>query len=314
MKQINHQVASSKCQVSRLATCYLLLVTCSLLLAACTSVIQVSVPNGSQLLVVDAFLDNSYTPQKVRLTFNASYFSNVPTPPVLGATVSLSDLTNSKTYTFTPDGNGNYIYYPIFNDSMTQVHHKYQLTISYNNNTYTALSTLNRTTPVDSIIFRNSGRDEKGTDPPSDTTKPRKFFPLVIAKDSTGKTPDYYWMKVFNNGAFYNQSSQINAFQDGGYQGTDGYPFLPPVAFFGLTNDNNPIYRNDVCTVEIYSINENTLSYLGQLRTQLTNSQNGLFAVTPQNVKTNIQQVSGTLPASGWFNIGAISSKSAIAK
>lgn len=299
MKRLSHYIS------------YVLIITTFI---SCTSVIQVTVPNGKQELVVDAFLDNSSNPQTVRLTFNANYFSGTSTPAVLGATVTLTDLTNTKTYSFTPDGNGNYIYTPIFNDSMAQVHHKYQLNISYDGNKYIALSTLKRTAVIDSILFRNSPRDAKGTDAPGDTSNPRKFYPYVFAKDSTGPIPDYYWLKIYKNGVFYNQPGQLNSFQDAGYPGTDGYFFLPPVAFQGLTSSDNRIYRNDVCTAEVYSIDSDTYGFLSQMQTQLTNSQSGLFAVTPQNVKTNIQQIGGTLSALGWFNIGAISSKSIVAK
>ncbi len=295
-------------------TYHLSLIICSLLLlSSCTSVIQVTVPTGSQLVVVDAFLDNSSNPQTVRLTFNANYFSNVPTPPVLGAIVTLNDLNNAKTYSFTPDGNGNYIYTPGINDSMAQEHHKYQLNISYNGNTYNALSTMNRTMAVDNITFRVSAEDYANNYPLSDTTNPRKFFPYVHAKDSAGPISDYYWLKVFNNGAFYNQPAQLIVFQDGGYQGDNGDSLIAPFAFQNLTNSNNPLYRNDVCMVQIYSINSNTFEFLTQMKTQMTNSQAGLFAVTPQNVKTNIQQISGTQQAIGWFNMGMVSSKSVIA-
>ena len=286
---------------------------CSLVLvSSCTSIIQVDVPKGATLVVVDAFINNKPEAQKVRLTTTADYFSNTATPPLLGATVTLNDLTNNTTYTFTPDGNGNYVYTPLLNDSMATVTHKYQLNILYNGNNYFALSTLNRTTKVDTIVFRSSGRDYAGHYP-NDTTTPRRFYPLVVTFDAIG-AGDYYWLKVYNNGVFYNQPNQLKAFPDGGYTGTDGLLLNANFAFRGLTSSENPIYRYDVCTVEILSINKDTYSYLDQLQTQLTNSQNGLFAVTPQNVKTNIQQTTGTQKAIGWFNMGAISSKSQIAK
>ncbi|MFI5141883.1 MAG: DUF4249 family protein, partial [Bacteroidia bacterium] len=281
--------------------------------SSCTNVIQVSVPTASStLVVVDAFINNKPEVQKVRLTTTADYFSNATTPPVLGATVTLNDLTNNLTYTFTSDGNGNYIYTPLVNDSMAIVTHKYQLNVSYNGNNYFALSTLNRTIPVDSIAFRSSVRDWQNSYP-NDTTSPRRFFPLVIAFDAKG-AKDYYWLRVYKNGVFYNGPNQLKNFQDGGYDGTDGFPINPQFSFFQLTSDDNPIYRYDVCTVEILSIDKNTNDYLGQLQTQLTNSQSGLFAVTPENIKTNIQQTTGAQKAIGWFNMGASSSKSQIAK
>ena len=303
---------------SRLANLIFKLLNCliiTLAASSCTQVVQITVPNGTKEVVVDAFIDNSTKPQKVRLTFNDNYFSNVPTSPVLGATVSLNDLTNAKTYTFTPDGNGNYIYTPLpVNDSMAQVGHKYQLNIAYDGNTYIALSTLKRTTKVDTIFFRGTRNDPYGQRPASDTSSPRRFYPFVLAVDIPGPVSDYYWLKVYKNGVWYNQSAQIDVFQDGGNVGFDGQPFIVPAAFLNLTSSDNPIYRNDVCTVDIYSINENTFEFMTQLQSQLSNAQSGLFALTPQNVKTNIQQSSGTLPAIGWFNIGAVSSKSVVAK
>ena len=285
-----------------------------LLIVSCTKVITVDVPSsGTKLVVVDAFISNSSDTQKVRLTTTADYFSNTATPPLLGATITLNDLTNAITYTFTPDGKGNYYYVPLANDSMAQITHKYQLNISANGNTYMALSTLNQTTVVDTIAFRSTGRDFSNQYPNDTTTPKRRFYPAFIAKDIAG-ADNYYWVKVYNNGIFYNQPKQMDFFQDAGYQGTDGDIFLPPVCFFQLTSDDNPIHRYDVCTIKILSINKDTYSFLNQLQTQLTNSQSGLFAVTPQNVKTNIQQTVGTQKAIGWFNMGAISAKSQVAK
>ncbi|MEO8761835.1 MAG: DUF4249 family protein, partial [Bacteroidia bacterium] len=287
-------------------TINLLIASCILLLVvSCTQVIKVDVPSGSKLVVVDAFINNSSDTQKVRLTTTADYFSNAPTPALLGATVTLNDLNNAITYTFTPDGNGNYYYVPAVNDSMAQITHKYQLNISTNGNVYTALSTLNRTTVVDSILFRSTARDVDNQYPNDTTTPKRRFYPLLVAKDIAGAA-DYYWVKVYKNGVFYNQPNQMDFFQDAGFNGTDGYPFLAPVAFLQLTSSDNPIYRYDVCTITILSINKDTYGFLTQLNAQLTNAQSGLFAVTPQNVKTNIQQTSGTQKAIGWFNMGAI--------
>jgi hypothetical protein len=283
-----------------------------LIITSCSSVIQVSVPTGSKQLVVDAFLDNSAKPQVVRLTFNANYFSEVPTPPVIGANVSISDLNNNTTYTFTPDGNGNYVYTPILNDSLAQENHKYQLNIAYNGNSYMATSTIYPTIPIDTILFTNS-LIKQNTIPNGDTTNPRSFYPILKAKDIQG-VGNYYWIKTFKNGVFYNQPAQMNYFEDSGDFSPDGDSLGVPGNSFGLIDNNKPFYRGDICTIEIYSINENTNDFLFQLQTQMTNSQSGLFAVTPQNVKTNILQISGTQPAIGWFNMAAVKSKSVVAK
>lgn len=283
-------------------------------ITSCTSIIQVTVPNGATLIVIDAFLDNSSKPQTVRITTSANYFSEVATPSVLGATVGLTDLTNSKTYTFTPDGKGNYIYTPVANDTMGYVNHKYQLNVSYNGNVYNAVSTLFPTIPVDTILFRISQTDIGGKLPLSDTTNPRKYFPDLVAVDIPVQN-NYYWVKVYKNGVFYNQPAQMDFFENsGGVFGINGDTIQPPNNFFGLIDNDHPYYRGDTCLIQIYSTDANTNDFLGQLQTQMTNSQAGLFAVTPQNVKTNMQQTSGTQQAIGWFNIGAIMSKSVVAR
>lgn len=278
-------------------------------LSSCKDVIQIKLDKGDKLLVVDAFLDNSKGAQTVRLTYTDDYFSNTSTPPVLGASVTLNDLNNAATYTFTPDGNGNYVYTAQVNDSMAQVGHNYQLTVSFNGTTYTALSKLNRTTTIDTIVFF---RKKAG---PADTNQlPKKYFPYLRARDAAGGV-DYYWIKTYKNDIFYNGPSQLNAVQDAGGTGTDGLYFIPPVAFFALTPDNDPCFYGDKCTIKIYSINSDTYDFLDQMRTQMNNAQAGLFAVTPQNVRSNIKIASGGgMKAIGWFNMGAVSVKSVIAK
>jgi hypothetical protein len=197
---------------------------------------------------------------------------------------------------------------------MGYVNHKYQLNVSYSGNTYIALSTLNPTIPVDTILFRRTKTDIQGTTALSDTTNPRQYFPLMIAYDPKGQN-NYFWVKAYKNGVFYNQPGQMNFFENaGGAFGVQGGFIQPPNDFFGLIDNTNPYHRGDTCLLEIYSTDANTQGFLGQLQTQMTNAQSGLFAVTPQNVQTNVQQTSGTQPAIGWFNMAAVMSKSVVAR
>jgi len=279
----------------------------TIVFSSCIDVIQVDLKTGSTLLVVDAFVNNLPSTQTVRLTYTAPYFNNTATPPVLGAAVSITDLTNAKTYTFTPDGNGNYLYTPQLNDSMAQVNHNYQLTVSFNGTNYTSTTKLNRTTKIDSIIFTNSRRGFSNH--PADTTNPRRFYPNLLAKDAPGGI-DYYWIKIYKNNVFYNTPRLLNVTQDNG-GGQDGGFFIYPVAS-GLVSD--PLYRLDVCKIEINSITAQTYDFLSQMQTQMTNAQSGLFAITPENVKTNISVSSGSgMKAIGWFSMSATSSKTRMA-
>lgn len=278
-----------------------------LVLSACTTVIKVDVPQGSKFVVVDAFIDDKPQPQKVRLTFTADYFSNQPTPPVLGAGVSLNDLSNNKTYTFTPDNNGNYFYTPLSGDTMMRVGHQYQLTVSYNGNTYFAFSTLNRTTTIDSVRFTGN------IDPTSTHGDTGRYHPLLFARDAPGAT-DYYWLKIYKNGQRYELPDGIDISQDAGGVNTDGQEFDDPVAKYFIYPHDSVFHYGQLCTIEVLSVNANTYDYLLQLNLQLTNSQAGLFAVTPENVRTNIQQSAGTQKAIGWFNMGSSVSKTESAR
>lgn len=258
--------------------------------------------------MVDAFLNNSGAAQKVRLTTTAEYFSNAPTPAVLGATVSLTDLTANKTFNFVGDGFGNYAYIPQAGDTLGRIGHNYQLNITYNGGTYMALSALNRTGIIDTILLKKSKYGFEDS-----TATPTKYYPYLIARDAPGAT-DYYWIKTYRNGVFYNGPAQLNVVRDGGGSGTDGLYIIPPHAFFVLTPDDEPIYSFDACTIEMYSITKDTYDFLLQMETQMNNAQSGLFATAPENVRTNISKTSGGgLGAIGWFNMGAVAGKTVIA-
>jgi len=277
------------------------------ILFSCEKVIDVDVPEGETLLVVDAWINNESVEQTIRLTTTAPVFSNTRTPVATGATVSLKDLNTGKIYRFNEsDGSGNYTFKPFDTDSFNIVGHKYELSITYNGNNYTAVSVSNETTVVDTVAFQkltNFG----------DTTV-RGYAPWLFGKDIAGEK-NYYWIKSYKNGVFFNQTNSINIAEDaGGSSGTDGLCFIPPVAYFSVVPFDEPLKLNDLFTVEVYSINKESFEYLFQLTTQVNNSQAGLFAVTPENLRTNIIPKNGSPRALGWFNIGKSSRRTFICK
>jgi hypothetical protein len=192
---------------------------------------------------------------------------------------------------------------------MSQIGHMYQLNVAYNGIAYAAVSKLNRTTTVDTILFK---RKKGGGEDTSAT--PKHYYPYLIAQDAPGAT-DYYWIRTYKNGVFYNRPGELNVVQDAGGTGTDGLFFIPPNAFFQLTGNSDAPERFDQVTIEIYSINSDTYDFWLQMQTQMSNSQAGLFATAPENVRTNIRNTSGYgMKSIGWFNIGASSSKSVYAQ
>jgi len=129
----------------------------SLFLFSCEDVIDVDVPNAPPRLVIDAginwFKNTSGSNQTIKLTLSAPYF-DIEIPPATGAQVSISD-TNNNVFTFIEDidNPGNYnnnVFIPVLNA-------KYDLTISYENEIYTATETLKPVISIDFIEQKNDG-------------------------------------------------------------------------------------------------------------------------------------------------------------
>lgn len=279
-------------------------------LVSCTDTIKIDLPEGETLLVVDAFLTDQQSIQTIKLTTTSPYFSNVNCTAVVGANVLLTDLINGKTYTFSDLGTGNYSFSPTVIDSFGIINHTFRLDVNWAGMSYFANSKLNRTSPIDTIVFIAD------KDPITGVPKPDPDYrPYIFANDQdNGK--DYYWIKTYKNGVYFNDPANINVVEDAGGTGTDGLSFIPPNAYLNVTprDESFKIINGipDNCTTEIYAINADTYLFLLQAQSQMTNSSSGLFAVTPENVKTNIMPLGNSTKAIGWFNIGAIKSKNAL--
>jgi hypothetical protein len=263
--------------------------------ASCEDVIQIKLDEGSKLLVIDAFINDMRVDQKVRLTYTDSYFSGQNPPPVTNGVVVLKDISANKNYTFTNMGNGDYTYSITTVDTIAFLNHNYELNVIYDGKTYTSYGKQKRTTKVDSISaqFREKNAfTEEG------------YYCKFWAFDPPGPEPDYYWIKAFKNGIMFNKGSQINLAFDGAYSaGADGFIFIPPIAE-AITPFGDLYEYGDVCRVEIHSISKEAYFFLLQVQQQTTNS--GLFATTPENVKTNINTPEGATKAIGWFNISSV--------
>lgn len=269
-----------------------------LVFASCEDVIQVKLDEGSKHLVVDAFINDLRTDQKVRLTFTDAYFSGQNPPPVTNASVVLKDLTANKTYTFINNSNGDYVYSLTPTDTISYINHLYLLEVTYSGYTYTSMTNQYRTTTIDSI----------GVEFQEKTSFQQEGYKCTMwGRDVPGPIIDYYWIKAYRNDTLFNTGSQINlAVNAANGAGADGFIFSPPIAE-GITPFGEIYKLNDKCRVEIHSISPETFNFLSQVISQTTNS--GLFATTPENVKTNIITPPNTkLKAIGWFNMASVSS------
>lgn len=268
----------------------------SIVFTSCEDVIQVELDKGEDLVVIDAFINGNKTNQKVRLTYTDDYFSSKNPPAIIGATVKLTDLSNGKIYNFTDINNGDYIYTPTASDTIVHWFHNYKLDVTYNGKTYSSVTESNRTAKLDSI----SAKYEDGS---SIFASEPGYYCVLWARDLPGPKSDYYWVKTSKNGIPFNKSNQINIAIDGtngSVPSGDTLLFTPPI-ITNVTPFGEVYELGDSCSVEIHAITKETYFFLLQVINQTNNS--GLFATTPENVKTNIITPDGATKAIGWFSV-----------
>jgi hypothetical protein len=290
-----------------------LFVLCSLILtfSSCQDVVQVKLDEGSKLYVIDAFINNLRGDQVVKITSNSNYFSSTDPSGISGANVVLVDLTDNKQYNFIHSNGGRYVYSLGNTDTIAKVGHEYKLMVEINGDMYLATSKQKRPASIDSIgVELNDGSFAFG--PPAnknDTT----FNCILYAKDKADGIPDYYWIKTFRNDTLFSDPSDINLNIDGtGGEITtatvDSLEFTPPSTLLGFKSYR----RNDRCRVEVHSIMKDTYNFFVQAQAQIGNG--GLFATTPENVKTNLVSPEGKPKAVGWFSVSSVAMKNVLVK
>ncbi len=279
------------------------------ILNSCTDVVQIKLDEGSKLYVIDAFVNDLRISQTIKVVTNDSYFSNRDAPAVPNANVVLTDLTGNIQYNFNYTSNGNYVYNLSPADTIAKTNHQYKLDVTIDGVVYTSMATQKRSAIIDSIS--SLPNDGGGFGPPS---KNSTFFCLLNARDIADNNPDYYWIKTFRNDTLFNGSADINVCIDGtGGIVTDApnntVEFTPPAIFLGFKQ-----YKKlDICKVEIHSTSRETYFFFVQALGQITNG--GLFATTPENVKTNITTPSGAkTKAVGWFNMATVAVQTKVVK
>jgi len=123
---------------------------------SCQDVIEVELDSIEPRLVIDASLnwikDTPGNSQYIQLTLTAPFFDN-NIPPATGATVFVTDL-NDNTFNFIEQENSG-IY--INNSFIPVINGEYNLTIIYNDETYTATENLIPTTPITRVEQKNDG-------------------------------------------------------------------------------------------------------------------------------------------------------------
>jgi hypothetical protein len=275
-----------------------------ILFASCQDKIQIEMDQKEKVLTVDAFLNNLRQDQTIRLTYTDSYFSGKTPPALLGAMVTVKDVTENKIYNFSDAHDGNYTYNLLETDTIIYTNHIYQLNIKYNNYEYSATTTCKRSSKIDSVFFEYK---EAGNSMGKDSKAGNILH--LNASDATGPIPDFYWIKIYKNGKFYGRPENIQLPSFGNNNEFDGFFFIDNVwSTSGPDGPIDPCVSGDKARLEICGISNEAYNFLSLGQKMSNNS--GLFATTPVNLPTNISPLDKSYPkAVGVFNVGNVTFK-----
>jgi hypothetical protein len=279
----------------------LVLLTLLIFTTSCQDKVQIKLDEKGKVLCVDAFLNNLRQNPKIRLTYTDSYFSGKTPPALVGANITVKDLTANKTYTFIDNSDGNYTYNLALTDTIIFSNHTYQLDVKYNSYEYKSITNCIQAATVDSLYFEYK---EANTSAGNNAKAGNRL--RLIAADIIGPSSNFYWVKIFKNGKFYGRPENIQLEFFGNNGEFDGQLFFEEKwATSGPDGDVDPCITGDVARLEIHGISREAYDFF-QLGIQMSNN-GGLFAGTPVNLPTNISRADKSYPkVVGMFSVSDV--------
>lgn len=231
-----------------------------LLFCSCQKVVNLKLNTVPPQIVIQGEITDSGGPYAITINQSVDFYASNTFPPVSGAVVKISDnLGNDDSLIeYTPG---------IYSTTNFQGRpgRTYTLSVTVQNNTYTAVSTMPMPVKLDSITFSlTSGFGKQQIDA------------IANFQDPPG-VPNYYQFLEYINGIQFNKEIFIfdDRLSDGKYISTT------------LRTDSSYLNMGDVLKLKMYSIDENVYNYFLQLR---QSSGTGAFNSTasPANPTTNI--------------------------
>lgn len=286
---LSDQHKSAKNRQMKKLNVYIIAILSLSLFTACEKVVDVDLPQGDPIPYLDAWINDKPGPQEIKFLLAANYLDNAGPKAIENAQITVTDLTNSKTYTF-PWSGGAYRHDPGVGQHIGVIGHKYKLSVQYNGELYEATDILNRVPPVDSITYKfkeKSGEEEEG------------YYATFFAKDIPGAM-DFYWIRTYRNGVInHNVNEQVSI--DGSYYEnvSDGLNFIVPIRE-GITDEDKPYKKGETVKVLIRGVSRPSYDFVRLMSEQMSNG--GMFAKVLANVPTNVSNKAGSAnKIYGWF-------------
>jgi hypothetical protein len=237
------------------------------LLCSCTKVIDIKTGNESGKLDIEANVVDTTGLQTITLSRNVPFTNTNVYPAVSGAKVTVTD-PSGNSYPFTESLAGTYT-----NAQLTGISGSaYKMTVTVNDTTYNATSTMPAKVALDSVTSQNV--------PLSTGSNPKKQI-IVHYQDPKG-VANYYRFVVYVNDV---QLKAVFAFDD---EFNDG-DYVNNI-LFAAGDDITDIYAGDKVTVIMQCIDQPVYLYWFTLMQESGNGPGG--SVTPSNPPTDITPVS----------------------
>ncbi|WNH12841.1 DUF4249 family protein [Thalassobellus suaedae] len=257
---------------------YILII--SLPFISCEDVIQVDLKSAEPRLVIDASLNwlkgSQGNNQYIKLTLSAPFFDS-SIPPANGATVIVTDLHNN-TFNFIEEENtGLYIN----NTFIPVIDGVYNLTIIYNNETYTATEKLISVSPIEYVEQKNEGGFS------GEEIEIKAFY-------SDPKGIENYYLFEYSK----SRTKSLEVYDD---EFTDGNQI------FAFYSDEN-LTTGDELIIKNYGISKQFYEFMNLLLQQTDNESGDPFELQPATVRGNcLNQTNPENYPLGYFKASEVS-------
>ena len=255
----------------------LIIIAVALLAVACTEKINLKLDTTYTRLVVDGQIKSDTMAYSINLTKTSDYFSNVPSPRVVNATVSLTDGTLTFPLTETiPGRSGVYNTEAGFAGTRGKT---YTLHVTLpeaiaGTTEYTASSELLSVTRLDSIqtVFR----PEIGKD---------GFWQVKLyAQDPPGRK-NYYMINLYRNNKLWSDTiTKVSVSDNQFFAGN----YIDGINVFFINNEHKweTLYPGDTVMMELSAITKEYYNFIGQV--QQAGFSIPFFSGPPANVMGNV--------------------------
>lgn len=261
---------------------YILLLLLTTCFFSCREITELDLPPQQPRLVVEAELNNTRGPHKVRLSITADYFAKGDLPPVEDAEVIISDDTGTID-TLRQVEPGLYISTGIYGE----IGRTYTLHIDWAGTRYESTGRLLEEAVIDSLNYRYF---------PENPFFEEGYYIFFFGRVPPDRT-NYFRFKVYRNDSLYNNRTDLLVQND---------EFLPDT--IENIRFSYPFNLGDTVRLEMHTLDHDMYQYYLELISLLFND-GGLFSPPPQNPVSNIRNLTEPdNPPLGYFQVSSVTS------